>query len=55
VVYILGLCFRVWSLGSGVLCFGGRVFESRLEGGCIGKTEFYKLKAQLQAGLALEI
>jgi hypothetical protein len=26
VVYILGLCFRVWSLGFGVLCFGGQIF-----------------------------
>jgi hypothetical protein len=25
-LYFLGLCFRVWSLGFGVLCFGGRVF-----------------------------
>jgi hypothetical protein len=24
-LYFLGLCFRVWSLGFRVLCFGGRV------------------------------
>jgi hypothetical protein len=37
----------------------GKVFitssESRLEGGWISKSEIYKLKAQLQAGLALEM
>ena len=33
--------------------FMPRLYESRLEGGWIGKSEIYKLKAQLQVGVCV--
>jgi hypothetical protein len=41
----------------GVVCRrrGTSADESRLEGGWTGKSEIYNFKAQLQAGLALEL